>query len=237
MTEKIYQLSGDYAGFAEETLEQQHPGATALFMQLCGADQNPNPRGTVELARQHGATLAAEVDRVLSTTLVPISGPVRSRFQLTTLKLAPRTRQDFETERKSSNAAQARRAGLMLQALDAGKRIDEVEYPVQAVRVGRSLTLIALGGEVTVEYALRIKREFPGERIIAAGYSNDVMCYIPSKRVLEGGGYEPVDSMIYYGMPGPFADTVEEKVFASIRKVMKRVGAKADTTTSVPSGK
>ena len=42
----IYQLTGDYAGFAAADLEARHPGATALFLMLCGADQNPNPRGT-----------------------------------------------------------------------------------------------------------------------------------------------------------------------------------------------
>ena len=50
---------------------------------------------------------------------------------------------------------------------------------MQAVRFGRALTLVALGGEVTVDYALRIKREYPGEPIIVAGYSNDVMCLHP----------------------------------------------------------
>jgi len=50
------------------------------------------------------------------------------------------------------------------------------------------------------------------------------MCYIPSVRVLKEGGYEPVDSMIYYGMPGPFSEEVEETVMQAVRKVMKRVG-------------
>src|SRR5205085_3404677 len=39
LTGEFYQLSGDYAGFAAEALEQRHPGATALVMLLCGADQ------------------------------------------------------------------------------------------------------------------------------------------------------------------------------------------------------
>ena len=39
---EIYQLSGDYAGFAAAALENLHPGASALFLMLCGADQNPN---------------------------------------------------------------------------------------------------------------------------------------------------------------------------------------------------
>jgi len=224
LTAEIYQLSGDYAGFAAAALENLHPGATALFLMLCGADQNPNPRGTVELARQHGDTLAHEVDHVLAASMTPINGPIRAVFKLTRLQLAPRTRQDFETELKSPVPAQARRAALMLQSLDAGKQIEAIDYPVQAVRFGHSLTVIALGGEVTVDYGLRIKREYPGEPIVTAGYSNDVMCYIPSARVLHEGGYEPVESMIYYGQAGPFAGDVEDRIFAMIHRVLKGVG-------------
>ena len=60
---------------------------------------------------------------------------------------------------------------MMLKALDAGKAIDRVDYPVQAVRFGGGLTLVALGGDVTVDYSLRIKREYAGEPVVAAGYS------------------------------------------------------------------
>jgi hypothetical protein len=97
---------------------------------------------------------------------------------------------------------------------------------VQGIRLGKSLTLVALGGEVVVDYNLRLKREFPGEELIVAGYSNDVMCYIPSLRVLKEGGYEANDSMIYYGQPGPFAEDVEDRVMQMVYKVMDRLGRK-----------
>src|SRR3954466_9502207 len=155
--------------------------------------------------------------------MTPLGGPIRTAFRTTELKLAPRTRADLEAELKAPLPAQVRRAQMMLKLVDAGKRIDRVAYPVQAVRFGRGLTVVALGGEVVVDYDLRIKREFPGEGVVA-GYSNDVMCYIPSKRVLKEGGYEAVDSMIYYGQAGPFREDVEERVFASIHRVMKDVG-------------
>jgi hypothetical protein len=224
LTAEIYQLSGVYAGFAAADLEQRHPGATALFLELCGADQNPNPRGTVELGKKHGEALAAEVERVISAPGKPVVAPIRTAFLLTPLKLAPRTREDLEAERKDPLAAKVRRADLMLSALSAGKKIDTVEYPVQAVRFDKSLTLVALGGEVVVDYCLRMKKEHPGEPLIVAGYSNDVMSYIPSKRVLHEGGYEANDSMIYYGLAGPYADDVEDRIFAAIGRVLKQVG-------------
>jgi neutral ceramidase len=224
LTAEIYQLSGDYAGFAAAELERRHPGATAVFLELCGADQNPNPRGTVELGKKHGETLAAEVDRVLAAPGKPLAGPVRTSFRLIPLQFAPRTRADLEAELHDPLPAKTRRAAMMLKALDAGRKIDTIEYPVEAICFGRSLTLIALGGEVVVDYDLRIKREHPGEPIVVAGYSNDVMSYIPSRRVLREGGYEANDSMIYYGQPGPYAEDVEERIVTAVNRALKEVG-------------
>jgi len=222
----MYQFSGDYAGYAQIAVEKKNPGATALFMILCAGDQNPYPRNTVALAEQHGSNLADAVDRVLSGSMTAIGGPVVSTFRRVPLQLAPRSRADFEKELSSKVPAEVRRAQTMLKAIDAGRPIDRVEYPVQAVRFGHSLTLLALGGEVTVDYALRMQREYRGEPVITAAYSNDVMSYIPSARVLREGGYEPVDSMAYYGLAGPYAGDVEDRVFAAIHRVMAKVGRK-----------
>ncbi len=217
----LYRINGDYAGFAQIELEKALPGASAMFVILCGADQNPNPRGTVEIAAQYGAALATEVRRVLGEPLRTVQGPIRTAFEITRLPLAPHDRATFEAELKQSNVYRQRRARLMLAAYDRGQPIRDVAYPVQAVRCGNDLTLVALGGEVVVDYALRLKREFPRENLVVAGYSNDLMCYIPSDRVLKEGGYEPVDSMIYYGQPGPFAPGVEELVIAACRRVLE----------------
>ena len=58
-----------------------------------------------------------------------------------------------------------------------------------------------------------------------AGYTYDVMGYVPSRRVLAEGGYEAVESNTYYGQPGPLAETMEETVVAAIRRVTAAVGA------------
>jgi len=102
--------------------------------------------------------------------------------------------------------------------------VHETAYPVQAIRFGKSLTLLALGGEVVVDYALRAKAEYQGEPLIVAAYSNSVMCYIPTEKILREGGYEAVDNLVYYGQPGPFAQGVEARVFDAIREAMKKVG-------------
>jgi hypothetical protein len=222
----FYQLTGDYAGFAEARLESDYAGATALFMELCGADQNPNPRNTLVLAEQHGEALAGEVRRALAGTLAPLRGPLRVSYVVTSLPFAPRQRAEYEADLKNPKASGSlvRRARQMIEAIDSGHPVREVSYPVQAVRFGKDLTLLALGGEVVVDYDLRAKREYPAEPLIVAGYSNAVMGYIPSERILREGGYEAVDNLIYYGQPGPFAPGVEARVFDAIHKAMKKVG-------------
>ena len=83
-----------------------------------------------------------------------------------------------------------------------------------------------MAGEVVVDYALWAKRTFKNENLFVAGYSNEVMCYIPTKRILGEGGYEASSSMIYYVLPGPFADNVEERIQGAVKQVMKGVGVK-----------
>jgi neutral ceramidase len=227
LTAEHLQISGDYAAWAQSAIEQANPGSTALFLQLCGGDQNPHPRSKFELAEQHGRTLGSEVLRVLETKLEPVNPPVRAAYKLTQLEFAPHSREQFEKDLADKNVWVVRRAKDMLRHYDAGTPIRRTPYPVQAIRLGNQVTLLALGGEVVIDYALRAKREYGGKQhLIVAGYSNDVMCYIPSLRVLKEGGYEAVTSMIYYGQPGPFNEQVEELVFDAVRDVMARIGLK-----------
>jgi hypothetical protein len=217
----FYEITGDYAGYAEAALEADYPGATALFLELCAGDQNPNPRGTVDLAEGHGRDLAAEVRRVLGGSLRPLRSPVHTAWAATTLPFAPQNPSTYEADlaNPKASAAQKRRAQSML-----ASPITATPYTVQAIRFGKDLTLLALSGEVVVDYALRAKREYPGEPLIVAGYSNGVMCYIPTDRILSEGGYEALDSMVYYGMPGPFQPRVEARIFDAIHQSMTQVG-------------
>jgi len=221
-----YRINGDYAGFAQEELEEQHPGVTAMFLMLCGADQNPSPRGTVELAREYGKKLAGAVDMALAGDSAPVYPVVRSAYQEAELEFEPQSRAVFQEELKNPDKYRQRRAKLMLEGFESGHPRQSIRYPVQAVGLGKELFLLALGGEVVVDYPLRIKREYAGRNLVVAGYSNEVMAYIPSRRVLKEGGYEAVESMIYYGQPGPFREDVEERVFRTIHAVLKSAGAR-----------
>jgi hypothetical protein len=223
MTGEFYQLSGDYAGHAQAAVERELPGAVALFYELCGGDQNPYPRSSAELASQHGTALGKAVAGAAQGKLQPVSGRVRAAYQVVELPLAPHTREQFEREASDQNEFKARRARHILSLYSERREPRKVGLPVQAVRFERGFSLIALGGEVVVDYALWAKEKWANEPLMVAAYSNDVPCYIPTARILREGGYEAVDSMIYYGQPGPFSEEMEELLKEGIAKVFVRV--------------
>jgi neutral/alkaline ceramidase-like enzyme len=217
-----YDWSSDYPGFAQSELEQQHPGCTALFFAGCGADQNPLPRRKVELAGQYGRDLAAAVDVVLAQDLPPLEGKLQARATQIQLALAKvPTKEEVEQDAQSSDRYVSARAKWYLTLLSSGHNVPAAyPYPIQVWRLGGKLTFVTLGGEVVVDYALRIKSEFGAEGTWVAGYTNDVMAYIPSRRVLTEGGYEGGGAMVYYGLPSPWAPSVEESIIGAVRGLM-----------------
>ena len=224
LTAQFLEVSGDYAGAAQAALERRYPGATAMFVELCGADQNPNPRSRRELAQQHGEALAAGVAAALNGKLRGVQGRLRSAYDLIELPFQSHTREVYLAESKSADPFLAKRGRVMLEALDAGKPVRSTPYPVHAFRIGDGPAWVALGGEVVVDYQLQLEREFGADRVVVAGYSNVVMGYIPSRRIQREGGYEAGDSMMYFVQPGWFTEEVEELVLSAARRALKQVG-------------
>lgn len=220
-----YQFHGDYAGCAEEWLERRYPGAVAFFVAGCGADANPSPRGSVGLAQRHGEELATAVDRALRGVLRPVRGPLKSAFEEVPLAFAaPPTPEELSAQLSDENVYRRRYAAEMLKILERGGRLPTAyPYPLQVWQFGRDLTFVVMAGEVVVDYSLRLKKELGAEKLWVAAYSNDVFAYIPSRRVLEEGGYEAAEAMIYYLQPGPFAPSVEETLISKVHELVGRL--------------
>jgi hypothetical protein len=222
-----YEFCGDYAGFAQEYIEQAHPGTISMFMAGCGGDQNPYPRGgpnTIEYCKQHGRALANGVEAALTVKARPVTGPVKATLDTVMLDFAePPSREQLEQKAKSKDKYDRRHAEVLLEELKQNGAI-RTTYPylVQVVRFGDDLTMVALAGEVVVDYSLRLKSELPGRAVWVAGYSNDVFGYIPSVRVLKEGGYEAGDAMRYTDLPGPFAPSVEERIIAQVHELVDK---------------
>jgi hypothetical protein len=216
---------GDYPGFAQLELEQNHPGVTALFVNTCGGDQNPLPRRSVELCQRYGHMLSTAVEETLKQPLKPVSSGLRTAFEIIELPyLKVVTREELVALQQDSNAIRARWAARLLAKLVAGEKFETAyPYPVHAWRLGGEMLVIGMGAETVVDYALRFKREFgPGTWV--CGYADDMISYIPSRRVWEEGGYEGGSNLYEYGRPAfRWSGDIEDHISASVRKLVQHV--------------
>jgi neutral ceramidase len=236
LTQTNYNYCADYAGFAQQYLQEAHPGVTALFMTGCGGDQNPYPRSTLVLAQTHGRTLATAVEAALGTKPRPLTGPLRAEYAETQLRYAGvPTRAEYQERLKAKDATVATHARRMLARWDKEGRLPETyPYPVQVVHFGPGLRLVALGGEAVVDYSLRLKRELAGTAAVwVSAYSNDVMGYIPTERVLREGGYEGLEaSRIGSLHPSPWASGLEDQIVSRVHELDRALNA-----ATAPAGK
>jgi neutral ceramidase len=216
---------GDYPGFAQLELEQSHPGTTAMFVNTCGGDQNPLPRRKVELCQKYGHMLAVGVEQALKQPLKPISNGLKTAFEMIELPyLQVATREELQAYQKETHAVKVRWATRMLQKLDAGEKFAPAyPYPIHAWQLGKEMLVIGMGAETVVDYALRFKAEFgPGTWV--CGYADDMISYIPSRRVWEEGGYEGGSNLFEYGRPAlRWNGDIEDRISEAVQKLVKQV--------------
>jgi hypothetical protein len=226
----IYQYHADWIGIACDEIEKATGGAPALFATGCGGDLNPSPRGKYEMAEQHGQAMSKAVTGAPAGR--PLAGPIRSKLKTIDLPLdTPPTKEILVKLSTDKNVFRQRFCKEMLKLLEAGKLPTAVPLPIQVWHFGAD-TLVGIGGETCVEYALRLKKELGADKTWVVGYANEVPCYIPSEKVLAESGYEPGwdpangravagGSMMFYGWPVPFAPGIEQRIISTAETLVR----------------
>jgi hypothetical protein len=223
LTQTNFSLCGDYAGFAQAHIQERFPGAQAMFMIGCGGDANPYPRGTMENARENGATLGREVCRIVDAPLKPVNGPLTCVFDQARVPLQQFSRAELVTM-TNGPSWQTGNAKAMLAKLDGGEKLASVyDVPVAVWQFGTNLTLVALSGEVVVDFVPLVEQAIGPLQLWIAAYCNDVFGYFPSARVLKEGGYE---CRGLYTTDGFFAPAAQDVLVAKVRELAQRAGRK-----------
>lgn len=234
LTDKHNLICGDYAGFAQQYVRENHPGAEAMFLIGCGADANPEPRGEMEMARGHGRELANEVERVLSGSMKPVQGPLRTSYAVTELPLRDLSKQDLEfiANLPSSEALMAKQ---MLAVRNEGADLPRIfPAPFAVWRFGEDLTLVGLPGEPVAEYVPLVKGRLPDKNLWIAGYNNHCFGYLPTRRIIEEGGHENIGVTLWIwgknlsDRVGFFDPETEEVALNAVKDLWK------ETSTSRP---
>ena len=231
-------VSGDWAGFVQETVQKNYPGVIALTSIGCGADSNPTSGVTgdkADVAATQGKQIAQEVDRLLKQQLTPIDRPVVAKTgQVELMFDTLPTREQWQEKAKRPDAV-GHHARVQLAKLDRGETLQtKLDYPIQTWAFGEQLAMVFLPGEVVVDYSLRLKKEFDRSRLWVNAYSNDAPCYIPSERILKEGGYEGADAMVYYDRPTKLAPGLEQKIVDEVHRQVPKAFAAPNGTEGVP---
>ena len=234
-------VGGDWAGFANASMETDFPGAVSLMSIGCGADIGPVGSG-LQIAEKHGRTIATEVKRLLATKTTPLTGPpVVSGKHIQLPLIKPQPRVHWEAQLRGSGWHH-QLAKAMLAKLDATGSIPaQVNYPVSVWKFGDDLAMVFLAGEVVVDYSVRLNRELDWTRLWISAWANDMPGYIPSRRVLAEGGYEADFSQVYYEQPGRYDPKVEDAVVNAVKELVGRTfemlpGQKTAPFHTLPSG-
>ncbi len=214
------QIHGDWPASAKEYIEADHPGVVAMVTIGCGADADPSPHGTVELCQRHGRAVADEVKRLLAGQLKPVSGHIAAQAKVLRIPYNPLPPMD--ELRKLAQGSYP--AAALLKRIEAGEKPPEAkDYQATVWAFGEDLAMVFLADEVVVDYALRMKRQFDGERLWISAYCHDVSHYIVSKRLIREGGYEVNNSLsaaISYGQPQTVDPPVEDRIIDHIAQLL-----------------
>lgn len=226
------EFGGDYAGFAIVEVEKAL-GCTAAFLLGCAGDQKPYqpdptrpsfPAYSVEALRGFGRQLAAAVVQgVHFGTRALVVGPLRVQSRRLVLRTTVLPRAGYEAMLKDELPWFRRWAELNLAYLDRGAQPPvDLGFELQVVTFGRALAIIAMAGEMSVEYGLRLVKEFGGRcgQVWPVGYANEILGYVPSERQIPESGYEVIGSMRFMGRSGPLESGTEERIFAAVSALL-----------------
>jgi len=198
-------ISADYPGVACARLEQEIGAEACLFFQAAAGDINPVRHASnfddVEIYGQALADSALETFR--NTAMEPMSDTietVREKILVPRRHLPYREKvaQNFRKAQEQLNAANSeedkqrllapyRSAAEKLRFIELGE--GSVECEVQILRLGEAL-IVAVEGELFVEYGHRIREASPAPFTLIASCSNGYRGYIVTPETFDEGGYE-----------------------------------------------
>ncbi len=222
LTGQHYVLSGDYAGFAQQHIQQQYPQVQAMFVIGCGGSANPFPRGTLEAATHHGRSLGAEVCRVVEEKMTPVRGPLKIALGDAQLPLEPVPSREKLEEMVKGPSYVSYNAKQMLAAVDKGESLPTLyAAPIAVWQFGDDLTWVSLSGEVVNEYVPLIEAVLGHRKLWVSAYANDCYGYLPTTEMLKQGGYE---TRCLYTEPGFFTATAQDVLVDKVRELAEAVG-------------
>jgi hypothetical protein len=227
-------VGGDYVSFAYDYLDDAFPSVQPAFLQGCAGDQKPRPAeagspsfGQRSLAQveEIGHELGAAVESVVNGgSLAPVTGPITVRQAVITLETEPVDEPTLRAALAPEEPDYRQRwARTLLDRLEHGLPLEtRVPFELQTVTFGRSLAIITMAGEMTVEHGLRLKHDLGGhfDHVMPLGYANGMVGYVPVRRQFPEFGYEVLDANQYAGRTGRYLPDTEDQIHARVHQML-----------------
>lgn len=232
-------VSADFPGEAKKLIEQElgkDNETVALFMQgCCGnirtrtVDGNKFRSGTWDDVKNFGSELGSVVVSLCKSEMKELTeknvenpdfSVISTDIEYLELPFKGiKTKEELQKIAQSGNVHERLWAENMLANYNTLK--DTITFTIQKVQLNPELIIIAMGGEVVVEYGLYAKNVAPEKTIIAVAYSNGLAGYITTDIMFQQGGYEPDGSTIYYLYPSQIDASIEKPICDILDKFAK----------------
>ncbi len=185
----------------------------------CGADANPEPRRNYDDALHHAAEMVASIEGALAASWAKLSQFPTAHFGYAGLAPERPNRAELEAIAADKDVTKRRWAENMLATLKKMGRLPETyPMPIHTWQFGKDLLWVFLGGEVVVDYQLRLEKNLQADKVWVAAYTDDVFAYVASERMRAEGGYEVDASMLYYNQPGRWQSGTEELIERRVKE-------------------
>lgn len=223
-----YCITADYPGVARRHIEQLlGNGAVAAFLPGCCGNIRSNCvlidgktfRGGLPAdIKVYGEALGDEVVRITRGETTPLTPKLNAKLTTLDLPLAGfPSEEELQDTLKNGTPVRKEWAASVL----AQPRTNTRPFDIQRIDLADEATLVAMSGEVCVEYAHFVKSRRQNAFMIPMGYSNSVLSYIPTAEMFAEGGYEPKDSCLYYALPSQLTPDVESIIRKGIVKLLE----------------
>lgn len=225
-----YLISNDFAGFTNNALQENHPGIIPVFLQACAGELKPRESSrdgqffscTPAQAEAIGRGFATDIEALIAEdNFSEVKCHFKTLLQdpsLPTVKGDPAFYQSV-IDASGLGSYEGNAARRTLEALANGTAKERRPLYIAVWQLDSETTIVAIEGEVSTEYSLELKKLFGNGKLIVLGYTNGVMTYIPTRKMLAEGGYE-AECNYFFGFQGPFAPEIDDIIIGRVAQML-----------------
>lgn len=220
-------VTSDYCGAAMEILDRELGDGVSCFVQGCCGDIRPSllnddqtgfRSGNDGDVGRRGQALAELVLKVMRRPMSALT-PARLRGWTAQAQLPFRQAPAWDDLQPDERDPEEIAAWKTLLRSDPDRLKPTGTLNMQLLQIADELSLLAMDGEIVVEYGLYAKL-LSHNKVLPLGYSNGLLGYIPTARQIREGGYESDSSTVYFGFPSILSPRVEANVRRAIEQIV-----------------